>query len=58
MTYKIKRKKKDFIDRLIAYENDELNKKDENKFLKEVKNKGLSNKLQGHYGREIKARGI
>lgn len=50
--------KPDFIDRLIAYESGELSEQENVKFLKEVKKKGLANKLQGHYGREIERRKI
>ena len=48
----------DFIDRLIAYEGGEMSYGKETKFLKEVRKKGLTNKLQGRYGTESKRRGI
>jgi len=48
----------DFIDAMINYESGKLSPAQETKFLKQVKKKGLANKLQGHYGREIARRGI
>jgi len=56
--YKTKDPNADFINTMIAYENDKLSPAQETKFLKQVKKKGLAGKLQGHYGREIARRGI
>ena len=41
----------EFIDKIIAYENDELSDEDTIELFQELVNSGLCWKLQGHYGR-------
>ncbi|MEI6775162.1 MAG: hypothetical protein WCL18_10770 [bacterium] len=47
------KKKNDYIDNLIKYEEGDMSREEENKFLQEVHNRGDDKTLQGNYGREI-----
>jgi hypothetical protein len=42
---------KDLTERIVSYENDELNQEETIKLFQELCDSGLIMKLQGHYGR-------
>lgn len=43
------------IDKIIAYENGEMNEEEMVEFFQELINSGMAWKLQGHYGRTASA---
>lgn len=50
-----KAKKRDSVDKLIAYENNELSYEEAIELFQDLVNSGLAWKLQGHYGRTAMA---